>query len=452
MFKRAVRRWKRSLKWIMALSLVLSLAMAVYTYRFEPDRYVAEYVFYALPADVTEDEEAPVRMGMLVKDYDHLLHDPDFRAQVMENTLSDGKTYLRACGTAEDHMVTIRAVGEDAQIVQGLANAAGEKLVAESDTRFGVSKTDVVSRAELPAEATLPNRPLRILLTFAAALIVLSVLAVLFGSRREPVGWLTPPERTSVPALGQVADFRSAKNKCLRALRKEKDGCTFFGSVNRLVREGVCQAALSLRACAGMGGGSIAVLGACAEDEAEALTVLFGQTLAREGFSVLMMEMNGADPQLGDLLGVRGQVDVLDCLADDRVLSQALLGTSTRNLHFIDCCHDAESVLHAGASEAFRVFVENALEIYDYVLISAPPTSFGSSAAAIGSAVDQTVLAATEGRYTDRELSGAAGLLARAAARVSGVVYTSVPKKLLRGLYEEDEREYRKVLNQAAGA
>jgi len=66
--------------------------------------------------------------------------------------------------------------------------------------------------------------------------------------------------------------------------------------------------------------------------------------------------------------------------------------------------------------------------------------------------VDQTVLAATEGRYTDRELSGAAGLLARAAARVSGVVYTSVPKKLLRGLYEEDEREYRKVLNQSAGA
>lgn len=456
MFKRAARRWRRSLGWILLFSFVVTLAMGIYTYFYEPERYVAQYTLYAsegsLTGDALSDTLSPVRMWMVIRDLDKLLDDAEFRAQIVASHPSDGKTYVSARGSILSHMITVRAAGPDAEIVTELANAAGDRLVAMAPQLTGVKDIRTVSRAVRPTEPALPNRPERLVETLLCSFLLFSLLAIFFGSRREPVGWLSHQNVMSVPCMGQVADFEKEAESCARKLGKMKNQGRLCTRVDRLVREGVSETALSLRAAADMQSCAIAVTGVRAEDDSAALAVLLGQTLAEEGFSILMLDMDGDAPALNRYLGVHGNVDTVDCIRDDKMLPRALLGTSMRNLHFIDCCHDGETVRNTAASQAFRLFLEQALEVYDYVILNTPPASFGSGAAIVGSAAHQTLVAASERRYTAKELEGVAAALGRGGAKVSGVVFTGVKKRQLRGVYDDDGRAYRKQLNRKVSA
>lgn len=266
---------------------------------------------------------------------------------------------------------------------------------------------------------------------------------------------MTPPAQFELPVVGQVAECSDDCAYCLKQMSRKKrtqPGYQLLARVDRLVREGLEESALALRSAAGMGSCSIAVTGVRAEDNAPAYAVLLGQTLAEDGYSVLMMDMDGDAPMVGRYLGVAGQVDVVDCLADDSQLSAALLRTGTAHLHLIDCCHHGETVRQAAASPAFATFVHNALAIYDYVILNAPPASFGSGGAAVSAAADQTVLLAQDRRYTAKELTDTAAELCRRSVKLSGVVFVGVKGRQLKSVYKADGRAYRKSRKGAANA
>ena len=69
----------------------------------------------------------------------------------------------------------------------------------------------------------------------------------------------------------------------------------------------------------------------------------------------------------------------------------------------------------------------------------------------MGCAADQTVLIAREQRYTAKELTGVAGDLCQRSVRLSGVVFTGVKKRQLKGIYKADGKAYRKARRAAAG-
>lgn len=451
MFRSWGRRLGRSMGWVLLFTFIVTLTVGAYIKFYEPDRYIAEYTLCA----VREEGEtpAPLSMWMLIRDYDRLLDEETFRQQIVSQHTSDGKTFISARGSAADHMVTIHAVGREPEIVCGLADAVGDKLVAESGMLLGTSSASTISRAQLQPQPTEKDDMLRILKTMLITFGVLCLLAILFGPRREPVGWMASPAQMELPVLGQVADCSDDCVYCLKQHNKRKPtNCKLLTRVDRLVREGVEEAALSLRSNAGMGSCSVAVTGVRAEDNAPAFAVLLGQTLAEDGYSVLMMDMDGDAPMLGHYLGAKGQVDVVDCLADDSRLPQALLHTATANLHLIDCCHDGETVRQMAASPAFAAFTHNALAIYDYVILSAPPASFGSGAAAVSGAADQTVLIAKDQRYTAKELSSVGTELRQRAVQLSGVVFTDVKPRQLKGVYKADGKAYRKERKRSARA
>ncbi len=464
MLRRAGRRWYRSLGWILIFTFIITLAAGIYMYFYEPERCSAEYKLCAVPQQEGQ-KPAPLSMWMLLRDINHLLDEDTFRRQIVANTSSDGQTFVSAHGSVTDHMVVIRATGTDERIVTGLANAAGDKLALEGTTLLGAASVTTVHRAQMLPAPDRYHNVWRLLWTMVISFAVLSLLAVLFGSRREPVCWYDPPRDLEVPIVGQVAECGRECAACVKEIRKAnrrqkktKDGekveagcaCRLSAHVDRLVREGIDETALLLRANAGMKSCSIAVTGVRAEDEAPAVAVLLAETLAGEGYSVLMMEMDGDQPDLRHYLGVNGQTDVLDCLSDGSRLPYAILATNTPNLHVIDCCHDGEAVRRAAASARCRIFVRDALAIYDYVILNAPPASFGNCAAAVGGAADQMLLVAQDRRYTAKELNSVAAGLRQRSVNLIGIMFAGAKKRQLRTVYQEDGRVYRREGKDAA--
>ena len=448
MLRRAGRRWMRSLGWILLFTFIITLTVGVYIRFYEPDKYVADYLLCAVPAQEGQ-KPAPLSMWMLLRDYNRILDEDSFRYQIVTQTMSDGSTFICARGSAADHMVTIRAAGRDAAIVTGLCNAVGDRLAAESVSLLGVASAETVHRAELHPQTGLVNDLLRMLGTMLAAFGILSLLAMLFGSRREPVCWNRSVVDLELPVLGQVPECEKTCEACTKELsrsakKKKPSDCRLLTQVDRLVREGVDEAALAIRSRCGMQSSAIAVTGVRAEDEAPAVAVLLGQTLAEEGYSVLMMEMDGDRPSLRHYLGVAGQTGLVECIKDGSRLPYALLRTNTPNLHLIDCAHDGETIRKAASSAGCRTFVRNALTVYDYVIMSAPPASFGNCAAAVGSAADHTVIVAQDGRYTAKELSSIAAELRQRSAHVMGLVFSCVSKRRIKAVYHDDGKPYKK--------
>ena len=226
--------------WILVLTFAVTLAAGVYIMAYEPERFVAEYTLCAVREDAAGQTPAPLSMWMLIRDYNYLLDDEAFRNQVVSQQESDGKTFISARGNATDHMVVIRATGQDAMIVCGLADAVGDKLVAESESLLGVDAVRTVSRARLQPQPGENDDYVRILFTMLTTFLALSLLAVLFGSRRENVGWMTPPSQLEMPVAGQVAECGETCAHCAKQLKKNKlaDG-RLLTHVDRLVREGI---------------------------------------------------------------------------------------------------------------------------------------------------------------------------------------------------------------------
>ena len=70
--KRLRRKWLRALPVIAFFCAAVTLAMAVYTVRWEPERYRAACTVYALPAGQRADADAAELARMLCRDCDLL--------------------------------------------------------------------------------------------------------------------------------------------------------------------------------------------------------------------------------------------------------------------------------------------------------------------------------------------------------------------------------------------
>lgn len=422
---RAACRWRHSLPWIACLCVVVGCAVAAYTWLYEADRYQAVYTFYAQPAGY-ETEKAPLEASrMLARDCRALTHTEGFRTAVLATCArSDGMTYVDVRGVDGSHMLEVTATGPDAAIVAGLANAAGRRLLEEAPGLFGARAVSEITPAIPPQAACAPNRAAKVLWAVLAAFAGGSLMGLLWGSERQPVRF-DGPEATALraPRLGAVADIRRARKRFERRVQKKRETGMLLDGMERLVRENVRALVLRLRA---QEDGAIVVTALRREDGGAALTALLAGELARQGFRVMAVEMDGREASLAELLNATAQVDLLDYLRGRASLAETAVKTRDGTLCFIDCLHAGESIANMAATPGFAAFLKSARANFDYVLLNAAPLENCADAALLGTLAGQTVLAGRDGAYTAEEWNAATEDLQSVVRRVSGVVLTQV--------------------------
>lgn len=420
--KRLRRKWLRALPVIAFFCAAVTLAMAVYTVRWEPERYRAACTVYALPAGQRADADAAELARMLCRDCDLLVNTPEFQQKVLQSTRSDGKTRLYIRQADGGHMLKVEAVGEDPAVTAGLANAVADALLEELSGRMGAGEVHLVSRAEVSEVPFAPNRPVKIAAAFLGSFALFSLLALLIPAPRERVQWdpLEPPAQ--LPCLAGVAEYDDCLRRWVREHRRGK-AFTLYDGMDELTRENVRELVLQLRNRPQHTGCSILMAGLEDEDSAT-LSLLTASELAAQGFEVLLMEMDTYAPALRKWLGVQGTMDVMDCLQREDALRTALLSTPIPRLLFMDVCHEPGFLSRIAARPGFAAFLTDAAQSFDYVILNAPPCRTASDAAMLGAVADMTVAVAQDGRYTPRELGAALRSL-----RADGVVFCRVPLK-----------------------
>lgn len=424
--RRLGRKWRNALPLICFFCLALTLAMGLYTYGYEPDRYSAAYTFFALPAGVNEDQSALQAARMLARDCDTLLNTETFRQEVLGRVASDGQTYVRAYGMDGTHMIRVEATGVSPDIVSALANAAGEALMTEAQSTLSAGGVREISRAMTPDMPSTPNRPLKVAAMLVGSFTILSLLGMLLGSSRKPIRFHRgKPERLSVGCYGAVQKLDGAVRRVQS--KKISRECTLHHMVNRLVHENIRQVVLALRAAQEHAGYAVVTAGLAEDGDCAPVTMLMAAELADQGFDVLLIEMNAYTPTLRQLLHTDGGSDVLDCLKDEAALRTAILPTPIPKLCFMDVCHAPGFVSQVAASAAFAQFVSDAAHSFDYVFLNAPPAGTVCDAAMLGAVADMTLVMVEDGALTAEELTQSANDLRRTVRRLDGYILTDVP-------------------------
>ena len=153
------------------------------------------------------------------------------------------------------------------------------------------------------------------------------------------------------------------------------------------------------------------------------MALLCGE-LARQGFSVLAVDMDAGHARLSGLLGVRPQACLSEYLAGGVSLLDVIVKTPERGLAFIEGLPPEGAVADIAATAAFRSFLKGAESRFDFVILNAAPAGFCADAGMLGTLEGLTVLAARDGAFTAAELNAVMTNLAEDVRLLKGVVFT----------------------------
>lgn len=415
---RAARRWTRALPWVLAACFAAGLSMAVFTYGFEAPQYRAVYTLYALPAG-----ESAQGGAALAGDCERLIQTQAFRREVLGPALSGETCRVDVRAVAGTHMMEILTTGPDEAQTSRLANAVGEALLERMEGLFDVRAVREIERAQMPAKPYQGGKPRRVLRTALLVFCIGSLLALCIPSERTILSHKLP--QAAAFSVGTVGDLRRAERRYLKRKRAHRETGTFLDSVNRWIREDIRKAVLSIRAFRQPARSF--VLAAMGHGEADgAFSVLLAQELARQGFRVLLMEMQADDSELCDLLGVRARAGLLDYQAGRAQWTETVVPTASPSLAFVDWLYADRGVADVAATLWFENFLHSAEAHFDFVIMHAASVESAADAAALSLASSGVILVARDRVYAMEELETAAASIARLGKPIKGVVFTQV--------------------------
>lgn len=421
--RKAIRRWKGALGWILLACMLVGCAAAIYVWQYAEDVYSAVYAFYIYPQE--EAHWTAETVSRLAQDCQALTETDAFRQSVLSCTRSDGKSYVKVEAVPGTRMMQVKVWGPDAAVVSELANGVGRELCQRATQLLQIAGAAEAQRALRPDAPIAPNRVLFVLKAIAAAFAAASVLGCCFGGNREKLHF---DDADAQPfCLGAVADARRDVKRFLHSAAKTHTNGMLLDHVSRLIRENVREIALMLRSQTAQEHGYSVVFASVKPDgESAAIAALTASELASQGFRVLLMEMDAEGAQLHRLLDVKPRVDWVDYLQAKASMQDAMVRTQLPQLCFMDMMHPECELADFAAKQTFLNLLQGAVHHFDFVLLHAASVTAGNDAAMLSLLTDGLVLTLRDGSATLEEVEGAARTLARLGKAANGVVFTGV--------------------------
>lgn len=148
------------------------------------------------------------------------------------------------------------------------------------------------------------------------------------------------------------------------------------------------------------------------------------KAIATSGKTVLLVEADMRLRTMASLLGVHAAAGVYAVLSDQVDLRDAVIGTATPNLYFLDTEPNIPNPADIISSKRFQRLVARLEQSYDYVIYDMPPVGTFVDAAILSTLVDGTIMVVKPGEVKRTELVDAYEQLQKAGANVLGICAT----------------------------
>lgn len=148
------------------------------------------------------------------------------------------------------------------------------------------------------------------------------------------------------------------------------------------------------------------------------------KAIATSGKTVLLVEADMRRRTMASLLGVHAAAGVYSVLTDQVQLREAVVGTQTPNLYFLDTEPNIPNPADIISSKRFHRLAAQLMDSYDYVIFDTPPVGTFIDAAILSSIADGTIIVVKPGGVKRDELMQAYEQLQKAEANILGICAT----------------------------
>ncbi len=159
------------------------------------------------------------------------------------------------------------------------------------------------------------------------------------------------------------------------------------------------------------------------------VSFLFSSSLAKGGNKVLLIDMDFKGQKLKEILGVKGNYGLCDCLIGTLLTKDAIFETGIKNLHFLPSGNSPPIGPSLLLRTGFQRLYKELKESYDYIIIDTPPLLFYSHPLEIMNFVDFVLLVVRAGMTTKQDLKRTISMLKSCKAKAMGVVFNYAEEK-----------------------
>lgn len=432
--KAAFYLWKRRLRWVVFLSVILAVAMGIFTYYTIPVRYQAVAEVLMLKPD-GETLDALANEAVRWSGYDAIKS-----GTLTQAAWEDIGSSVQRYGNTSILLVKARAA--DAVTAADAANALAASLIDVVNQSMNETALKSVVRAGAPENPILFYRERLIAAVFAGAFVLLSLISLLICIRRPKL--IRPADAAQaaeMPVLAELLDLNGVIDAFGRFDPAERPALYDFAGYHTHEQLRLISLTIRFRAKQDKLKSLAAVSRTDGEYRSEML-VMLAQELSRQGSRVLLVDMNWYAPKLGSLLQAKGERDLIHCLASNIPFEQAIVQTRTRNLYFLDQNHGQSMAAQLSASASFSAFLEAMYDKFDFVLFDMPEADLFSDALAISGALHAFLPVVRTNRWTPAQVRQWLEPMRKLSRSALGLVMT--------GSLRKPARAHRK-LEQTAG-
>lgn len=283
----------------------------------------------------------------------------------------------------------------------------------------------LVSRAVPSARPSFPKTSLLLLVAAMASLVTGAAAAIAVQLRRSAsLGVTAVADTLGLRPLVSIPRFRNA-SRVKGVTRMDGDSRLFIESI-RFLRNAILER----------------------QREGESVTCLVTSVLPRQGKSLVAMSLARAAARAGrrtlfvelDLRRPTGSSlarrtppprGVGAVLLDEARLEKVVVRDDAPGLDMLLAEQDASRALDRLTPPTLRALLARLREEYEVIVIDSPPVGIVSDALTLTPLVDETILVAKDGDASLEELRRGTRLLQDRAARVTGLVLTSVDPKTM---------------------
>lgn len=168
-------------------------------------------------------------------------------------------------------------------------------------------------------------------------------------------------------------------------------------------------------------------LTSCTPNEGKSTTIAnLAVVLTQAGKSVLLIDCDMRNPTVHKNFNLSNKVGLSSCISMDTALSDAVQKTSIEGLYALTGGVIPPNPSELLGSERMRELLQEAREVYDYVLIDLPPVLPVADALVLGAMVDGVVLVIDSGEVKVDLARDVKNQLQHAGANILGVVLNKV--------------------------
>lgn len=154
------------------------------------------------------------------------------------------------------------------------------------------------------------------------------------------------------------------------------------------------------------------------------VSVGLAQSFARAGKRVLLIDCDLRDGNMGETLGITSENGLTDILLGDlKTYKKYVHKTSTNKLSFIACGAYSPNPNELFSSKKGKNLIQALARDFDIVILDSAPVDEFAGAVALSSLVDGTLITVRSGNVSEKDFTKAKDMLAKAGARMLGVVF-----------------------------